>query len=186
MSENLIVTVAQGIQEKSRKLGKVCRLSSRPCRCPGRNRTERGGKTTLFNVIIGFVEPICGSCRFGEIELVGRRAHEIAAIGVRRTFQKVRLVAGLTVLQNLLLSTSLARTTALKCRVAARRTRRRWRDVRKRGIIRDPLGRRSDGLSRDTFRMVSRSCSLACCLASNQRVLLLDEPVSGLMWERRR
>ena len=61
------------------------------------------GKTTLFDVVSGLLAPDAGEIRLGPHRLAGRPAHEIARLGVARTFQIPRPLARLTVLENLLL-----------------------------------------------------------------------------------
>jgi len=61
------------------------------------------GKTSIFNVISGVYRPRSGRVEFDGRSLVGRRPHEIAALGIARTFQNVELFAHLTVLENLML-----------------------------------------------------------------------------------
>lgn len=61
------------------------------------------GKTTLINMVTGVLRPTRGSVSFDGTPLVRLRPHEIAALGVRRTFQTVRLFGGLTVTENLLI-----------------------------------------------------------------------------------
>ena len=58
------------------------------------------GKTTVFNIITGIYEPTSGTIQFSGQSLVGRKASAIAARGVARTFQNIRLFASLTVYDN--------------------------------------------------------------------------------------
>ncbi len=58
------------------------------------------GKTTVFNVITGIYEPTAGSIRFAGHSIVGRKASAIAARGIARTFQNIRLFESLTVFDN--------------------------------------------------------------------------------------
>ena len=61
------------------------------------------GKTTLFNCISRLAEPAAGSIRFDGAELLDKRAHEIAALGIARTFQHLALVPALSVRENVML-----------------------------------------------------------------------------------
>ena len=61
------------------------------------------GKTTLFNCVSRLAEPAEGSIRFDGTELLDKRAHEIAALGIARTFQHLALVPALTVRENVML-----------------------------------------------------------------------------------
>ncbi|HOJ58626.1 MAG TPA: ATP-binding cassette domain-containing protein, partial [Bacillota bacterium] len=49
------------------------------------------GKTTVFNLITGIYRPESGSIRFNGLELIGKQPHEVAKVGVARTFQTLRL-----------------------------------------------------------------------------------------------
>src|SRR5512139_1033788 len=61
------------------------------------------GKTTIFNCITGIYRPSQGSIVFNGGEMVGRRPHEAAKMGIARTFQNIELFAHLTTMDNLLL-----------------------------------------------------------------------------------
>src|SRR5260221_12074243 len=60
------------------------------------------GKTTIFNLLTGVYEPTSGEIYFEEKSIDGKRPYEILRCGVSRTFQKIRLVAGMTVLENVM------------------------------------------------------------------------------------
>jgi urea transport system ATP-binding protein len=87
------------------------------------------GKTTLVDAITGLA-PATGSVRFGRTELIGKKVHRIARLGVGRTFQTASVFEELTVLQNLDIA---AAPAALRCRCCAGarrchlRSRKRWR-----------------------------------------------------------
>src|SRR5512137_853944 len=60
------------------------------------------GKTTLFNCLTGVITPSRGSIRFRDREVCGLPSHEVASLGMVRTFQNMRLFADMTVLENVL------------------------------------------------------------------------------------
>ena len=61
------------------------------------------GKTSIFNVLSGVYRPESGRVTFAGTDLIGKRPHEIAQLGIARTFQNIELFANLTVLDNLML-----------------------------------------------------------------------------------
>jgi ABC-type branched-subunit amino acid transport system ATPase component len=146
------------------------------------------GKTTLFNVISGVNRPTAGRVWLGDVLLTGRGADRIARDGVTRTFQTPVMFAGLTVRETLMV--------ALAARPGARRVEdsllscglRFGERARERSLVEAvdallaglPIAALADlpceGLSFGQERMVE----IVRALAIEPRVLLLDEPLSGL------
>jgi ABC-type branched-subunit amino acid transport system ATPase component len=81
-----------------------CSLSLAGLRIAGLIGPNGSGKTTLFNLITGLVRPDCGEILFEGQRIDGRMPHELAALGLIRTFQLSRVFPRLTVLDNLLLA----------------------------------------------------------------------------------
>lgn len=61
------------------------------------------GKTTLFNVLTGLYVPEEGQCEFNGMSLIGKKPHEVAAAGLARTFQNIRLFANLSAIENVMI-----------------------------------------------------------------------------------
>jgi branched-chain amino acid transport system ATP-binding protein len=141
------------------------------------------GKTTLFNIISGFQKPGSGSVIFANQQMIGLRPSQIAAAGLVRTFQKTEVFKGLTVERAVEIGTVCGRDFAL------------WRTLWPGAI----------GKTRATARQESRAILAACglaqvaekscgalsygeqrileialALAARPRLLMLDEPASGL------
>ena len=130
------------------------------------------GKTTLFEVITGFVRPSGGRVRFEDTDITGLPPHTIAALGIGRTFQIARLFPGLSVLDNVLVGVTFGRSRRLGVR------ERRLRSERLLEIVglRDKAAARARELSLGEQKRLE----LACALAPEPRLLLLDELTSGL------
>jgi len=145
------------------------------------------GKTTLINLLTGFYRPTAGRITLEGRRLDGRRAHHIARMGVARTFQNIRLFGALPAIDNVLVARhrqsvrrSLGRVAFLP---AALRAERRERDaaldaLRELGVHGDAT-RAAGTLSYGDQRRVE----IARALATEPRLLLLDEPAAGMNYE---
>ena len=128
------------------------------------------GKTTLFNAVTGFVRPTGGEIRFKGEPITGWPSHRICWGGVARTFQLVRLLPELTVLDNVLVAGSFGR-----------RSDGRMSHEGAGGLLeRVGLGPRT-GARAHTLPLADRKrLELARALATQPELLLLDEMLSGL------
>ena len=144
------------------------------------------GKTSLFNCITGIYRPSSGEIALSGESLLGLSPDRVTRRGVARTFQGVRLFADVSVLDNLLLGRHLHfRRSVLDAALGRRgeevRHRRRCEEIieflgleayRKQRVAHCPFG-------------VQKRVELGRALATEPRVLLLDEPASGLTAEER-
>ncbi len=142
------------------------------------------GKTTLFNVISRLYEPTEGKVTFAGQDLLAVPPHRIARIGIARTFQNVALFPGLSVRDNVLmgafsdtrssfLATTVRWPTAIK---EERSSRAKADDLLDELDLSHVADRPAVGLPYGTLKRVE----LARALASNPRMLMLDEPATGL------
>src|ERR1051325_332826 len=142
------------------------------------------GKTTLFNAISGFLTPAQGRVIFDGTDLLPLLPYERATRGIGRTFQGVRLYPSLSVLDNLLVSFHAhmrggIAASALglpRARTAARQARERADEVMQIIDLRPYVTKQAGALSFGTLRLTE----LACLLMLPPRMILLDEPASGI------
>lgn len=140
------------------------------------------GKTTLFNLISGLLRPTAGRIWFREQEIQGRRPHEIAALGIGRTFQIVRPFRSLTSLDNVLAALGhtyypswQAFTTSYRESTFQDQARALLERVGLSDYAQVRAGALPIGLQ--------RRLEIARALALSPVLLLLDEPAAGLVHE---
>ena len=142
------------------------------------------GKTTVFNLISRIYSPTAGTLEFEGLRLNDVPPHAIAGMGIARTFQNIELFEHATVLQNLLIGRHIRRRTSAwseflfmpSVREAERDARRKVEEV----IDLLELQHYRDSLVAGLPYGVRKVVELARALATEPKVLLLDEPSSGL------
>ncbi len=127
------------------------------------------GKSTLFDLITGFTRPDAGRVHLDGREITGLRPDQISRLGVARTFQKLRPFAGLTVLENVMVG-AFQRTG--DPREAAERARQ--------ALARVGLADRAEAHARALSTGQRKRLELARALATEPRLLLLDEVTGGV------
>ena len=142
------------------------------------------GKTTIFNLLTGVYEPDCGKIQLGSRRLVNCKPHEITAAGIARTFQNIRLFPDLTVLDNVRLAGQLHNQHGLWSTLFRTRGHRREEDVLEEKAY-DllqifELQDRAHELASNLSYGHQRKLEIVRALATNPKVLLLDEPAAGL------
>ncbi len=142
------------------------------------------GKTTVFNLITGIYAPTSGTIDFDGKEIQGRPAHRIAAAGIARTFQNIRLFANLSVLDNVLVSCHMKRRQGLLGAVfRGPRFLAEEEDFHARALdlLRMfQLESFADDMASNLPYGSQRRLEIARALVTRPRLLLLDEPAAGM------
>ena len=142
------------------------------------------GKTTVFNLISRIYQPASGAIALDGVDLLRVAPHRVAALGIARTFQNIELFENATVLQNLLIGCHTHRATGLWQELlflpAVRREERKLRDRVEQVIDLLDLQHHRDSLVAGLPYGVRKVVELGRALTARPRLLLLDEPSSGL------
>jgi branched-chain amino acid transport system ATP-binding protein len=142
------------------------------------------GKTTAFNIVTGFLAPTHGSVSYRGTPLNGLKPHQIADIGLVRTFQRTSVFPNDTVYDNLLIGLHRqSRVRLPEAILGLPRARHAERKIRERAHELAEwvgLSRRIHDLAGSLSYGEQRLVGVALALAANPTMLLLDEPVSGM------
>jgi branched-chain amino acid transport system ATP-binding protein len=142
------------------------------------------GKTTFFNMLTGVYTPTSGQIVFDGTDVTGKPPHAITKLGIGRTFQNIRLFPQMTALENVLVGMhSRLKGGILGSIFGTPRVRREERDAHEqaRALLRYVgLGRVDDELAENLAYGDQRRLELARALATEPKLLLLDEPTAGM------
>jgi branched-chain amino acid transport system ATP-binding protein len=142
------------------------------------------GKTTVFNLISGLYAPTEGTVTFRGHDIAGRPPHAIAALGLSRTFQNIRLFPSLSVLDNVRAASNLTRRTSVLASVLRTRAHRKEEHaVTERAeklLALFSLLRFRDAPATSLPYGEQRRLEIVRALATGPRLLLLDEPAAGM------
>jgi branched-chain amino acid transport system ATP-binding protein len=142
------------------------------------------GKTTVFNLITGFLRPTTGQLVFEDKDITAKNPHHIAARGIVRTFQGDNIFPDFTVLQNVVLACHLKPGVGFfETVLHTGGSRRKEKEILNRSqAILELVGldTMADVTARNLAHGHKRILGIAIALAAEPRLLLLDEPLSGM------
>ena len=158
-------------------------LALAPGRLHGLIGPNGAGKTTLFNLVTGVYSPSSGTLTFGGQPLAGLRPDQITALGIARTFQNIRLFPGLSVFDNVRVACNLHRATSpFQTLIRGRAFRADEAAIAARVdelLALFNLDRFRDAPATSLPYGEQRRLEIVRALATQPRLLLLDEPAAG-------
>ncbi len=159
-------------------------LSVPPGRIVGLIGPNGAGKTTLINIISGLDHPSSGTITFEGTSLQRAAPHRVTRMGIARTYQNIRLFGEMTALQNLLIAQhARGKASLLEAVAFLPRYRREEHELHTRAqslLERFGLAMMADQSAGNLSYGDQRRLEIARALATNPRVLLLDEPTAGM------
>jgi branched-chain amino acid transport system ATP-binding protein len=142
------------------------------------------GKTTLFNVLTGIYPADAGSFGFAGRELAGLKPNHVAQAGIARTFQNIRLFANLSSLENVMIGRHLrGRAGVIGAVLRSKKTLMEERSIEKRALeLLDYVGirARANDAAGSLPYGDQRRLEIARALATDPKLLALDEPAAGM------
>jgi branched-chain amino acid transport system ATP-binding protein len=142
------------------------------------------GKTTVFNVVTGVYHPSDGEIRFDGNRISGRKRYAVTKLGVARTFQNVRLFHNMTALENVMVGADAHHRTGLAGAALGlpwhRKEEREGRVTAADLLEFVGIPRRQDETAKNLPYGDQRRLEIARALATDPKLLLLDEPAAGM------
>jgi len=142
------------------------------------------GKTTAFNLVTGVYQPTTGAIMFDGRPTAKLKLHQLARLGIARTFQNIRLFASLSVFDNVRAAVQLHRPHGLRDALWRGRGFREGEDAVTRQVMElleiFDLGKDRDQLARFLPYGDQRRLEIVRALATRPKLLLLDEPAAGM------
>ena len=142
------------------------------------------GKTTLFHLLSGLLRPTAGAIAFEGRDITGSPAYRVARMGIARTFQNIRLFGDLPVIDNVKVGLQLhAPRSLLGTLVTSRAFRRQEQELEQRAetlLELFGIADQRDRLARNLPYGDQRRLEIARAVATDPRILLLDEPNAGM------
>jgi branched-chain amino acid transport system ATP-binding protein len=142
------------------------------------------GKTTLFNIVSGFYKPTSGHMLLDGKEIGGLRPNRATALGLGRTFQNIRLFGNMTAVENVLVGMNCRLKSAWygallrmrSVRVEEAKARERAQEL----LAYVGLDGKGETLAKNLPYGLQRRLEIARALATNPKLMLLDEPTAGM------
>ena len=168
----------------SRSFGGIRALNGVSCDIPegrivGVIGPNGAGKTTLFNLVTGAYQVSSGTVSYEGRDITSQRPYRIARLGIARTFQNIRLFAGMTVWEHLLVAQPHTEATwrrLLPTRFADPQARRKAEEA----LVTFGLEDVRERLAQSLPYGIQRKEEMARAMPAGPKLLLLDEPVAGM------
>lgn len=142
------------------------------------------GKTTAFNMITGVYKPTMGNIFFQDVDIVKKRPDQITKMGIARTFQNIRLFKEMTVLENVLVANHLRLNSGLWSAVLnLPKYKSEEKEMRDKSLaLLEDVGLVEEANENSVSLPYGkqRRLEIARALATNPKLLLLDEPAAGM------
>jgi branched-chain amino acid transport system ATP-binding protein len=142
------------------------------------------GKSTLLNIISGFYPPTDGKVVFNDRDIIGLKAHQIARLGIGRNFQTSTLFMELSVMENVFIGYHMNYKTSMWKRLfhtpSALKEKETLRQEGAKVLEFMGLGSLKDEVAGKLPHGHQRTLGICMALATNPKLLLLDEPVTGM------
>ncbi|SHG81642.1 ABC transporter ATP-binding protein [Desulforamulus hydrothermalis] len=183
-SDSILVTDNISMQFGGLKAVSNLQLNIAPRQIVGLIGPNGAGKTTAFNMITGVYKPTEGRVIFDGHDITGRRPNQITELGIARTFQNIRLFASMTVLENVLLSKHVRLRASLLEAVLGlpRYTRERRQHIEECMALLEQVQLADVAHEKATALPYGkqRRLEIARALATQPKMILLDEPAAGM------
>jgi branched-chain amino acid transport system ATP-binding protein len=142
------------------------------------------GKTTLFNIISGVYAPTGGKIIFNEKEIQGQKANAINYLGIARTYQNINLFKKMTTLENVMVGCHSTTVSGMFQAILNTKSKQREEEQTREKCINllkfVGLNSKSDNLSSSLSYGEQRRLEIVRAMASEPKLLLLDEPAAGM------